>query len=287
MEWVILILISALLMSFKDVIIKKILNNNHTLPFSLLFSGLCSIGLLIFYKNIIFILPLKIYGLLFIKAMILGVAWILIFKAIKHMEISVVAPLTNLSPIFLLILGYIFLGERISNLNLVGVGLLMFAGYSLEIKSWSELAHPFKAFKNKYFLYVVIVLILYSVSAIFDKFLIQYVNPYTFLFFMNFYISLIFLVYLVYLKKLNQILYIWNNSKKLILATTILAIVGDLAYFMAVAIPGTLITLIIPLKRVSNFFTVLIGGKMFHEDHLLRKGVISLVMLAGIYLIII
>ena len=55
---------------------------------------------------------------------------------------------------------------------------------------------------------------------------------------------------------------------------------------MAVALPGTLINLIVPLRRTSTLFSSFFGGILFHEKNLKKKLVATVIMLLGIILIV-
>jgi len=47
------------------------------------------------------------------------------------------------------------------------------------------------------------------------------------------------------------------------------------------------VSLVIPIKRMSTLISTVVGGELFGEEHLLRKSVACLVMIAGAYLIIV
>ena len=67
----------------------------------------------------------------------------------------------------------------------------------------------------------------------------------------------------------------------------VLHLINIFFYYTAIAIPGALISLVIPIRRMSALFSTIIGGSIFHEDHHLQKIGASAVMIAGALIIII
>jgi uncharacterized membrane protein len=54
----------------------------------------------------------------------------------------------------------------------------------------------------------------------------------------------------------------------------------------AISLPGVMISLVIPIKRLSALFSTVIGGELFHEKYLLRKSIACVVMIIGAVLIV-
>ena len=71
-----------------------------------------------------------------------------------------------------------------------------------------------------------------------------------------------------------------------IILATITALLADFSYYQALAVPAALVSLIVPILRLSSLFTVIIGGEIFHEKHLIRKIIACLIMVLGAILIV-
>lgn len=286
MEWLFLVLISAIFLASRTIFTKKLLANNNTLPMLFFISLISTISMIFFYKMIDLNLSLLVYGLILLKSSVIAVAWFCIYQAYKNLEISTVSPLRNLSPIFLIILSLIFLGEKASLINYIGIILLIVSAYLLETKSFSKMLEPFKFFKSKYFLLIIVSLIGNSISAVLDKIIIQSTNYYTLMFIFYLFLTILYFVFILIKKDLKS-LSIFSGTKNIVLIFTITfsALLADFSYFMAVAMPSTLIILIIPLRRLSTFISTLLGGKLFHEKNLLHKSIICLIMVFAVFLI--
>lgn len=286
MEWVFLILASALFISLKHIITKKILYKYDTV---VVLTGL-SFGIMIFtlvgYNfNIQFTIPLKILLMVIFKSIIIACSWYGLTYSIKKLGISIADPLTNLSPVFLVILGYFILGERITLLNLLGVIVIIIGGYILELNSLKDLFLPFRQMKDNAHILVAIGLFGISMSAIIDKVVLQFISKQTLMFY--FYATLFITYYLIsYLhKNLHQLKELIMEKTVMLSFAAILGLLADAAYFVVVKMPTTYITLIIPLRRLSTFVSVLLGGRIYHEKHLIHRAIVSLFLIAGVFLI--
>ena len=149
MLWVIYSIIAVLIWSIVNIVDKHILEKrikNSLIP--VVIFGV--IGLLI--AIIIYLLqgfqPLS--GLNIILALIAGIFLkltnVFYFKATKIEEISRVIPLLSLSPLFVLILATIFLGEVFKPLQYLGIFLLVIGAILLSTKNFKEEIRLSKAF---------------------------------------------------------------------------------------------------------------------------------------------
>ena len=149
MLWIIYSIIAVLIWSIVNIVDKHILEKrikNSLIP--VVIFGV--IGLLI--AIIIYLLqgfqPLS--GLNIILALIAGIFLkltnVFYFKATKIEEISRVIPLLSLSPLFVLILATIFLGEVFKPLQYLGIFLLVIGAILLSTKIFKEEIRLSKAF---------------------------------------------------------------------------------------------------------------------------------------------
>ena len=95
----------------------------------------------------------------------------LYMRAIQIAPLSLTVPYLGLSPIFLLVIPSIVLGEHLSLLGIAGVVLVSIGTYTLQIdRAKFGFFEPWLAiFKNRGSLYMFCVAILYSVTATYGK----------------------------------------------------------------------------------------------------------------------
>lgn len=284
MQWYIFVIVSAILISISELLKKKVLYKEHSTEFSTTYSLIIIILLLPFVNHLNLNFPNFVMVLLIIKSILLLTSSLLFMKAIKHNELSQIMPLKNLSPVFLVIIAFFFLDEHINTTKLLGILIIMVSGYLLEKESLRD----HKVFRNKYFLYVILSMIFVSIAAIIDKFIIKYVNIYTIIFvpFVLMTIYLLIIQFTLY-KGFQDVKHSLINGKYWIIISAITILLSDLSYFSAVALEGTLISLIIPLRRISTLFSTILGGAFFHEKFILDRVSLCIFMLMGVYLILI
>lgn len=69
-------------------------------------------------------IPAKTYTFLVLSGMATGASWLCYFRALKLGQAAQVAPIDKLSVVLVAVFGAVFLGERLSGTNWLGVGLI-------------------------------------------------------------------------------------------------------------------------------------------------------------------
>lgn len=290
MNWVIIILISAVTLAIGRIFSKKLLLKEHAQEFLTTNTLLCTLILfIVLFPNLNFDISWPNYLIIYVKATLVTIGSILLAKSYRHADISEVAPMQNMSPIFLVVLSFFFLGEMLSPLQLGGIALMIIGTYVLEANGhMKSVFEPFKMFKKKYIIYIVITMFLYSISAMVDKVMTQKVDPYTYLFLAIMFIAINnFIIQTYKYKGIKDIKYVFKKSGISIFVVAIMYAIADIFYIKAVALPTAMIALIIPLRRLSSIIETIFGGNMFHEHNVLRRSIAAAILVAGVVLIVI
>ncbi|MCK5177395.1 MAG: EamA family transporter [Candidatus Aenigmarchaeota archaeon] len=289
--WFILALLSAIFFAVKDILAKKWLSKD-TNPKQLLIGeylllfGILSVFLL---NKVNFNSFSELWWLYILKSIVLGGSTLIYFSMLKKYEISSVSPLINLSPLFLLFFSFIFLSEMVTSTQIFGIGLMIASTYFLE----STMHHhnkknPHKAHiksilsKDRYFFVsTIILLILMSFAAIFDKMIMKTVDVFTNMFFTS--IIILGIMVSLNLKHLN----IFHKIITLpVFFVATFSIISSFLILSAMATPNSLICLIIPIRRCSTLFSSFFGGLLFHEKHMIRKMVAIIGMVVSLFFIV-
>jgi len=288
MQWVFLILFDAFILSLKDVFTKNCLKKEHALP-SLFWMCITVVFLCLFLLNkITFIISNTMFLLIFLKSVFLGFAWYFVYHALRRMEVSFVAPMKNMSPVFLVILSFFILGERLRILQYAGIVVILIGSYLLDLENPRKIFEPFKLLKNKRFVLLLVALVLLSICGILDKVIMGEVNSSTYIFYTYLFLTLFYASFLL-IKKFDAKL-IMAPMKEYYFFIILIALAGffaDIIYLFVVAIPGIPISLIIPMKRTSGFFTTVLGGNILHERKIAQKAMASGIMIIGLFLLFI
>ena len=289
MDWIILAIVSAVFFGTRQVISKKVLVYEHATEYLTVACLLAFLFSLFFLPKMSFDYSAGIWGLMYLKGLVLTIGWLLGSKALRHVEISYVTPLTNLTPVFLLGLSFIFLHEVPSALQYAGVALLIFGAYWLQSDHhFSSIIRPWRVFRNRYSVFMLVAIFFYSICAVLDKFILKEVDPYTFLSFTFLVLSINYLlVQFIKYDGLKDIKHAFVKGKHLMFIIALLMLFSDIFYYMAAAIPTAMIVLIIPVKRMSTLVATIIGGRLFHDHNLVYRIIACIVMIVGVVLVVI
>jgi len=284
MIWLLYTLLCALLVSLKDVILKKILGESNILIISLGFY-LISIALifpflfiidipkldLTFWIMCLIILPFDISSLL------------LYYKAIKISPLSICMPFLSLTPFFLILTSFIILRELPDKSGLAGIVLVVLGAYVLNIHDIkSGFFSPFKSIlKEKGAILMILVAFIFSISSNMVKIAINHSSPAFFSIVYNSFLIPVLLI-LSLLNARSEFSQLIRYKKFILLGGICLAgsiVLNNLAIKLA------LVPYFISVKRSSIIFDIILGSIIFKEKNISSKLFGSFIMIAGIILI--
>ena len=289
MSWFWLAFISAVFSAAAAISQKKILFKIEALEFSLLLSIL----------NIIFLIPVFFFLnyenifwdkllILYLKTILEALAFWNVMLAIKNFEISKALPLLALTPGLVAISAFVFIGDSLSQTEVLGILLLILGTYILETKSRHDLFDPFKIFiGSKKHHYIITALLLFTVTSIMDRLLLHKYNlePESFLVFQNLFIAFNFILIFFFSKKSFNSLpnFIKGDLLKLLILISVLTIIYRYTQIEAVKIAP--VALVLAVKRISIFFAAVVGGKIFKEHNLWVRAAATAIIIIGTLLI--
>lgn len=285
MQWYIFAILAAVLTAASTIVEKKTLLKEHAMEFSAvlaIFNFLIALVLLPFI-NLNF--SLNMLALIYIASVLATIAFLFVAKAVRHMDISIISPLLAFDPAVVVVLAFFILGERITYLQLSGILLLIVGSYVLEAENYNMKKIFTRKFKSNYFYYIILALTLYGFCSILDKFILNTVSPLTFILIIHFFIALNFIVLIsIFHNGFEGIKHGIKSAGKWIFFVAIL--VTSYRLLQVQAISMTYVSLVIPIKRMSNLFATVVGGKIFHEKNLAKRTIACIIMLVGAFLVI-
>jgi len=290
MTWFVIALLSAFLSAFAAITQKKVLFSLGALEFSFLLS----------LVNLVFSIPFFFfidYGtinsfnllVLFIKSVIGVGAFFCVMLSLKNLEISNALPLLALTPGFIAVFAFIFLGEALKTAEVVGLIILMLGTYILESGNSTKIIFPFSILlKSKYHRFVILALLLFTASSILDKLLLIKLNlsPISLTAFQHIYFAIMFsIIFFVFRKKTEPLPNITNKINLGWIALISVLTIGY-RYTQVVAIGLASVALVLAVKRTSVFWATIIGGKIFSDKDLLKRSIAAVLILVGAILIL-
>lgn len=293
-SWLVLAVSSAILLGLYDVAKKSALDANAVLP--VLFA--CTLAGLAFVLPVpilsalspraaralgVWMDPLSGTGHLLVmaKAVIVTVSWVLTFFALKHLPISLAAPIRASAPLFTLLGAILLFGERPSPAQWFGIATILAAYWAFSVIGRME---GIQFEKNRWVWMLFAGTIVGAVSALYDKQLMQRAALPAMT------MQVWFTVYSAVLQGVT-VLVAWRPTRHRttpfefrgsILWVGVLLLVSDGLYFRALARPDALISVVSVLRRTNVVVSFAIGSLAFGERFRGRKAVALLGVLAGL-----
>ncbi len=289
MPWFAYAFICAVLLSASALIEKRVLSKVHAIDYS----AALAITNLVVSLPFLFIIDFRALTpfpllLIFIASIFGAMAFYLVAKGTRHLEISTVSPLLALSPGTTSLLAFFVLGEALDAQHITGIVLMVVGSYILSMDPDKGLTEPFRFFvRSRYVHFVLLSLVLYSCGAILDRAIIHvFVVPIpVYIFFAHLFISIVYApIGLIYGGSFSGIVKTFRTAGPYVIVASIFTV--GYRFFQMEALRLASVGLVSAIKRSSNFFTTLVGGELFHEKNITRKAIASLVIIMGTLLIV-
>jgi transporter family protein len=101
-------------------------------------AGLISVSLLLFVFPISLNVPILVIVLLPVAAILYSAGYLFFFKGFEIGNVSIVAATMNLWAVFTMLFAFIFVGQRLSTIEFLGV-LMIISGITLASLNWSDI----------------------------------------------------------------------------------------------------------------------------------------------------
>ena len=275
MNWVAAILLSAFFLGLYDLCTKHAVRANAVTPvlfFSTLTGALVwTVLLAIDVARPGFLPPMLVTGSLtlkqhlqlLLKSGIVASSWVGTYYALKHLPLSLGAPIRATSPLFTLFGAVLILGERPTWLETVGVLTTLVSFTGLSVAGAREGIH---FHRDKWVGFLIVGTLLGAVSSLYDKYLLGTLNfsvptvqcwfqIYLLVFFAPFALG-----WKLRLWPRNEFEWRWS-----IPFIALALLVADYLYFTALRHPAALVAVVMSLRRAS-MLVAFAGGLLFFKE---------------------
>jgi drug/metabolite transporter (DMT)-like permease len=288
--WFVVAIVSAFLSAFAAITQKKVLFNLGALEFSFLLS----------IVNLLFSIPFFFFidystinqinlSILFVKSIIGVGAFLCVMISLKNLDISNALPLLALTPGFVAVFAFIFLGESLKSVEVLGLTLLIAGTFILESKNFKEIVTPSQLFsKSKYHKFIILALFLFTASSILDKLLLIKLNlsPISITAFQHIFFAILFSVAFLVFRNKDKLSAINIKRDQLGWIALISVLTIGYRYTQIVAVSLASVALVLAIKRTSVFWATVIGGKLFNDKDLVKRSIAAILIIIGAILIL-
>lgn len=290
MLWIWLVLLYGVLKGAREITKKKSMEKNTILEVLFVYTLLSFLMVAPGAKNAG---GVEWQDMLFIalKSFVIFIAWILSFKAIKKMPISLYGLLDLSRVIFSTLMGVFLLGEvmsfgQVAGFLLVCAGLLLYRYQTGEKrrgkKNSVDSAEPAEKVEWKIVCFALLSCLLNGVSGTMDKVLMLRMSSTQLQFWYMLFLVLFYLVYIIFTKTKIRLVSALKNYWIWILS--IMFVIGDKALFIANQSADSKVTIMTLLKQAGCIVTILAGKFLFKEKNIGYKLFCAAVIITGIVL---
>lgn len=225
--------------------------------------------------------------LILVKAVIVLSSWLLGYFAIKHLPLTIQGPINASRPVMVLVGALLIFGERLNLLQWVGI-LLGFASLYFIARIGSREGFSLK--HSRWLWMAIGATVLGAVSALYDKYLLQYYRPTDVQAWYSLYQCIIMTATLLILRRCSPAMrresggFRWRWTIPFI---SVFLTVADLAYFYSLSIDGAMISVISMVRRGSVIVPFIYGVLVLHEKHVRAKAVDLGVLFLSLILLVI
>lgn len=287
MNWILLGLLSAALLGLYDIFRKSALTTNAVLPvlwISTLFSAL-PFALLAATGHVTIPGDHIVLLLIALKSLIVATSWVLEFFALKHLPLTVAAPIRATQPFFTLLGAVLIFGEQLTPGRWAGIGLTLLGCLALSLGPG---ARPRIRLPGRHTLFAIAATLIGAISSLYDKHLLttRQLDPLLVQTWYTFGIVLLLLPVLAilwYPQRRTSTPFHWHPAIPLV-GLTLAA--SDFLYFTALAQPASLIALLAAIRRANVIIPFLYAALLLQEQQIHHRTLALLGILAGAILMI-
>ncbi len=291
--WLALAFLSAALLGFYDAFKKQSLKDNAVLPvlfLNTIFSSLVFLPFILLsvfaptlMDGTMFYVPLaswEEHKYIIVKSFIVLSSWIFGYFGMKHLPLTIVGPINATRPVMVLVGALLVFGERLNLYQWIGV-LLAVLSFLMLSRSGKKEGIDFN--HNKWIFFIVLAAVTGAISGLYDKYLMQHLNPMLVQSWYNIYQVFIMcpiIALLWYPKRKESTPFRWDWT---IICISLFLCAADFAYFYALSYEDSMISIVSMVRRGSVVVSFLFGALFFREKNLKSKAVDLILVLLGMF----
>jgi len=296
MNWLLITLLCAFSLAASDAVAKKTLSHIDLRSLTLIrlgFAGLLMSPLLIDIQLTNH--PPEFWAWLAISVPAEIIAMLLYMKAIRDYSLSLTVPYLAFTPMFVIITGWLVLGESISLNGASGILLIVFGAWLLNIPEtesssvsatnagprvfMNNILDPFKnIFRNPGSRYMLIAAFIYSITASTSKAAMGYMGSQQF---GAFYFACIGIAALLLFGRRSMA----TIKQNFLPALAVAALMAIMVFLHFKAMELVEAAYMVSVKRTSLLFGIIFGVLLFKEKHLGMHLFAAAMMLCGVFVI--
>src|SRR5512147_2371042 len=285
--WVILSLISAFSLATSDALTKRVITHENEyviawfrVVFALpaLFAAAALSGPLprpdgAFFAAFFAALPLELGAIL------------LYYKALRISPLSLTLPFLSVTPVFLIVISFVLLGQGVSAMGGVGIALIGLGGYTLNLSALrAGFLEPFRAIaRERGSLYMLVIALIYSMTSALGKIGVDHSSaPF---FGATYFLALAVCMLPIIARRSGKKRFfdLLRSNVRIALLPALFDAKATVSHFYAVSMVN--VGYMVAVKRTSLLFGVLYGFLLFGERQVRERLFGAVLMFSGFVLV--
>lgn len=281
-----LILISAIIHTYWNFVLKKSINKGAD-PI-LLYWISTVVSVILFSSVFLFFVDsytVSFHGLSLAMGTGLFLAFYIFFlnKAYACGDLSQIYPLSKITPLFTLLIGFFYLKEVISLIALIGIIFVIFGAYSVNLKNFKlkSITKPITSWRHGGLFFAFLAAMLSAVYGLFSKLGVIGMNPFIFVYLAYVFLVIFYIPFLYF--KTDNIVLQFKKFKKSIIQIGLSDIFGYSLIVLALTFSN--LSYVFALRQISILFSVLVGVYILKESFGKTRIISSIIIVIGVTLI--
>jgi len=199
-------------------------------------------------------------------------------QAYKQVEFSIAYPISRSSTLFLPILGYLFVGERIDSIGLSSIILISIGVLGLQLNSFEkeEFVALFQKLVRPGIIFAILAALTLASYTIWDKVAVTHIHPFLYFYSYTALTSLIYVFFLWTRFSKAQIKNEWQRKKSSIV---LVAVLNTFTYLLVLtALSFSKATYVGAMRQLSLVVGIVLGWRILNESLSIPR-IISIVLL--------
>ena len=196
----------------------------------------------------------------------------------KHLPITIASPVKATQPVWVVLGGVLVFGEKLNVYQWLGVGVTLLSFYLFSVVGKKE---GISVRSNKWIWFIVLATLTGALSGLYDKYLLGHIDHNA--------VQVYYTLYQCLLMGLIT-LFLWYPTRDkttpfqfrwAIAGISILLVAADFAYFYALSLPGSMISIISTIRRSGVVVPFIVGALFFKDKNVKLKMIDLLGVLLG------
>jgi uncharacterized membrane protein len=204
-------------------------------------------------------------------------------RAYEEGDLSIVYPVVRSSPMFVAILAYAFLGERLSTWGVAGILIIVAGVYVLHMREGGGLLGPLGSLRGSATMFALAAALGTTVYSLMDKLGVEAVDPIRYAFWLEIFVCLMLAPVIIGRKGFMSLAGEWRFGWSRICASGFLMRVGYIFALYTMTLAP--VSYILALRQVSVVLGTVLGVAVLRESYGRQRLLGSVIIFVGVYVL--